>query len=81
ALGVNEPEVKGFLIIVGNRFERELADIFDKNDIEVVITDSSWVNVQKCRHLGLNTYYGIPVSINADWSINLVGIGAMLGLS
>ncbi|EDN35508.1 hypothetical protein FTDG_01463 [Francisella tularensis subsp. novicida GA99-3548] len=81
ALGVTEPEGKGFLIIGGNRFARELAEIFVKNDIEVVITDSSWGNVQKCRQLGLNTYYGSPVSIHADWSINLVGIGAMLGLS
>nr|WP_150467173.1 sodium:proton antiporter [Francisella sp. SYW-9] len=81
ALGVTEPEGKGFLIIGGNRFARELAEIFVKNDIEVIITDSSWANVQKCRQLGLNTYYGSPVSIHADWSINLVGIGSMLGLS
>jgi len=80
-LGVTEPEGKGFLIIGGNRFARELAEVFVKNDIDVVITDSSWGNVQKCRQLGLNTYYGSPVSIHADWSINLVGIGAMLGLS
>lgn len=80
-LKVTEPEGKGFLIIGGNRFARELADIFVKNDIEVIITDSSWGNVQKCRQLGLNTYYGSPVSIHADWSINLVGIGSMLGLS
>ncbi|WP_442902180.1 cation:proton antiporter [Francisella sp. 19S2-10] len=81
ALGVTEPEGKGFLIIGGNRFARELAEIFVKNDIEVIITDSSWANVQKCRQLGLNTYYGSPVSIHADWSISLVGIGSMLGLS
>lgn len=80
-LGVTEPEGKGFLIIGGNRFARELAEVFVKNDIEVIITDSSWSNVQKCRQLGLNTYYGSPVSIHADWNINLVGIGAMLGLS
>ncbi len=81
ALDVTEPEGKGFLIIGGNRFARELAEVFVKNDIELIITDSSWVNVQKCRQLGLNTYYGSPVSLHADWSINLVGIGAMLGLS
>lgn len=81
ALKVTEPEGKGFLIIGGNRFARELAEMFTKNDIEVVITDSSWSNVQKCRQLGLNTYYGSPVSIHADWSMNLVGIGSMLGLS
>ncbi|ASG67231.1 sodium:proton exchanger [Francisella halioticida] len=80
-LGVTEPEGKGFLITGGNRFARELAEIFVKNDIEVIITDSSWANVQKCRQLGLNTYYGSPVSIHADWSISLVGIGSMLGLS
>lgn len=80
-LKVTEPEGKGFLIIGGNRFARELAEVLVKNDIEVVITDSSWANVQKCRQLGLNTYYGSPVSAHADWSINLVGIGAMLGLS
>ncbi|QIV95323.1 sodium/proton antiporter (CPA1 family) [Allofrancisella inopinata] len=80
-LKVTEPEGKGFLIIGGNRFARELAEVFVKNDIEVLITDSSWTNVQKCRQLGLNTYYGSPVSVHADWSISLVGIGAMLGLS
>ena len=46
ALGVREPEGKGFLIIGGNRFARELAEVFVKNDIEVLITDSSWGNVQ-----------------------------------
>lgn len=80
-LGVTEPEGNGFLIVGGNKFARELAEVFVKNDIEVVITDSSWNNVQKCRQLGLNTYYGSPVSAHADWNINLVGIGAMLGLS
>lgn len=80
-LGVTEPEGKGFLIVGGNKFARELAAVFVKNDIEVVITDSSWKNVQQCRQLGLNTYYGSPVSAHADWSINLIGLGAMLGLS
>ena len=80
-LKVSEPEGKGFLIIGGNAFARELAHILAKCDVEIIITDSSWTNVQKCRQLGLNTYYGSPVSAHADWSINLVGIGAMLGLS
>lgn len=81
ALKVSEPEGKGFLIIGGNKFARELAEVFVKHDIELTITDSSWANVQKCRQLGLNTYYGSPVSLHADWNINLVGIGSMLGLS
>jgi len=80
-LGVSEPEGKGFLIIGGNKFARELGAVFAKRDIEVVITDSSWTNAQKCRQLGLNTYYGSPVSVNADWNLSLDGIGSMLGLS
>ena len=51
ALGVTEPEGKGFLIIGGNSFARELAEIFVKNDIEVVITESSWANVQNAASL------------------------------
>ncbi|WP_263596219.1 hypothetical protein [Francisella tularensis] len=31
--------------------------------------------------MGLNTYYGSPVLIQADWNINLVCIVAMLGFS
>jgi hypothetical protein len=80
-LKVTEPESKGFLIIGGNRLGREVAYIFGKHDIDVVIADSSWTNVQICRQMGLNTYYGSPVSTNADMSINLVGLGNMLGLS
>ena len=54
-LKVTEPESKGFLIIGGNRFGREIAYIFGKHDIDVVIADSSWTNVQTCRQMGLNT--------------------------
>ena len=80
-LKVSEPEGKGFLIIGGNVFAREVAVALAKKDVDIVITDSSWANIQKCRQLGLNTYYGSPVSVHADWNINLDGIGSMLGLS
>ena len=45
------------------------------------MADTSWRSVQTCRLQGLNCYYGSSVSEHADWHLNLVGIGRMLGCS
>lgn len=49
--------------------------------MHVVLADTSWRSVQACRLQGLTCYCGSSVSEHADWHLNLVGIGRMLGCS
>ncbi|MBK2124595.1 cation:proton antiporter [Fangia hongkongensis] len=80
-LHASAPEPRGFLIIGGNTLARSIALILQKNGFNVVLTDTSWRSVQACRLQGLTCYYGSSVSEHADWHLNLVGIGRMLGCS
>ena len=80
-LHASAPEPRGFLIIGGNTLARNIAKELYKNDIHVVLADTSWRSVQACHLQGLSCYYGSSVSEHADWHLNLVGIGRMLGCS
>ncbi len=80
-LHASAPEPRGFLMIGGNTLARSIAKELTQNGVHVVIADTSWRSVQACRLQGLDCYYGSSVSEHADWHLNLVGIGRMLGCS
>ena len=80
-LHASAPEPRGFLVIGGNTLARSIAKELHNNDVHVVLADTSWRSVQACRLQGLTCYYGSSVSEHADWHLNLVGIGRMLGCS
>lgn len=80
-IGASAPDPRGYLIIGANLFAREIAKILKANNIHVLLADLSWRDVQKARLDGIDAYYGNPASEHADWHIDLVGIGRMLGLS
>jgi NhaP-type Na+/H+ or K+/H+ antiporter len=81
ALGVAEPEPKGFLIIGANRVARAISQSLIRNGFPVLLVDQDWQNVSAARMAGLPVFYGDPVSERADQRLDLVGIGRMLGLS
>lgn len=80
-LNASAPEPRGFLIIGGNALARNIANELHNNGIHVILADRRWNNVQACNLQGLKCYYGSSVSEHADWHLNLVGIGRMLGCS
>lgn len=80
-LRTSAPEPRGFLIIGANIVARTIAAALKKNDINYILTDDDWSNIQVARLQGLNCYYGSAVSEHADWHLNLVGIGRILGCS
>lgn len=80
-LKVSAPEPEGFLIIGGDSVSRYIAKVLMTNHIRVTLTDTTWRNYQACRLDGLHCYFGNPVSKHADWHLNLLGLGRMLGLS
>ncbi|MFZ9034851.1 MAG: cation:proton antiporter [Francisellaceae bacterium] len=80
-IGASAPEPNGFLMIGANTVARAVALELKNNDINITLTDTTWRNVQQARLMGLQCYYGSSISEHADWHLNLVGIGRMLGLS
>ncbi len=80
-LKVSIPDPRGFLIIGANKLAREVAQALTSQGIAVQLADTNWKDVQSAKLEGLNCYYGNPSSEHANWHIDLVGIGRMLGLS
>jgi len=80
-LGVAEPEPTGFLLVGANAFSRSLAQELGKFDLRCVLADSNWDNIRQARMIGLETFYGNPVSDHADIHLDLSGIGSLLAVS
>lgn len=81
ALGVAEPEPRGFLIVGANPVARAIAAALDGQGFRTLLADSSWDHVRTARLQGLVTYYGNAVSEHADRHLDLVGIGRLLALA
>lgn len=81
ALGVNEPEPTGFLILGANPVARAIASELVALGWTVRLTDTSWDAVQEARMSGLPVYYGNPLSEHASQHLELTGIGRLLPLS
>ncbi|MCF6776825.1 sodium:proton antiporter [Thiotrichales bacterium 19X7-9] len=80
-IGASAPDPRGFLIIGANKLARDIGKVLQKQGIYVLLADNTWREVNKARLEGLPCYYGNPASEHANWHINLIGIGRMLGLS
>ncbi|EGR0267939.1 sodium:proton antiporter [Vibrio alginolyticus] len=80
-LGVAEPAPRGFLLIGANRVAREIGQALSRYDRRVLMTDSNWEYISQVRMLGLDYYYGNPISSHADDNLNLIGIGQVVALT
>ncbi len=83
AIGLNvaEPEPTGCLVIGANSVARAISLELDAHGFSTMLTDTNWEHIRAARMAGLKTYYGNPISEHADYHLDLVGIGRMLGLS
>lgn len=81
ALGVEESAPRGFLLIGANRVAREIGQALARYDRRVLMTDSNWEYISQVRMLGLDSYYGNPISSHADDNLNLIGIGQVVALT
>lgn len=80
-LRVAEPAPRGFLIVGTNPVARAIGGALHKQGFPVVMADTSWDGASAARMAGLPVFFGHPVSQYADQSLDLVGIGHLLGLS
>jgi NhaP-type Na+/H+ or K+/H+ antiporter len=77
-LGVSEPSPRGILFVGANHIARELAFALKENDFRVLMADTSWEAIRQARMIGLETFYGNPLSEYAEDKMNLIGIGHLI---
>ena len=80
-LGVAEAEPKGVLIIGANKFARQLAKVLGEAGFRARLASMTWSDVQAARLMGLECFFGNPVSVQADQKLDLIGIGQLVALS
>lgn len=80
-LKASDPEPNGILMIGANYLARTIAAILKKQNLSVVLADSSWEDISAARLAGLATYYGNPVSEHADYNLSLLGVGKLLAVT
>lgn len=80
-LGVAQPEASGVLFVGGNIVALSLAKRLKEADFSVVVADSSWDNISRARMAGVPTYFGNPVSEDAERRLDRTGIGALFAVS
>lgn len=80
-LNVRQPSSNGYLFLGANAVARDIAKAFQKLDVPVVLSDTSWENFRAARMEGLNVYYGNPASEHAENNMDLTGIGQFLAIS
>ncbi len=80
-LGVSEPDPRGILVIGANHVAIALAKALQEAGFRPLLVDTNWGRIRKARMEKLQTFYGNPVSEQADRNLDLVGMGRMLALS
>ncbi|MEO9121737.1 MAG: sodium:proton antiporter, partial [Burkholderiaceae bacterium] len=80
ALGAVEPDPVGFLIVGANPVARAIGRALNDSSIPVRLCDSDWESIARARMAGLPTYYGNPVSDDAQRNLDRAGLGRMLAL-
>ncbi len=81
ALGVAEPDARGYLIMGANPVARKIASALKSANYRVLLADTYWDNISAARMDDLPTFYGGLLSEYADKQLDLVGLGGFLGLS
>lgn len=77
-LGVSEPSPHGVLFVGSNQIAREMALALKEHDFRVLLADTSWESIRQARMVGLETFYGNPMSAYAEDNMNLIGIGHVI---
>ncbi|MGM0564930.1 MAG: cation:proton antiporter [Pseudomonadota bacterium] len=81
ALGVAEPDSRGYLIMGANPVARAIAKALQQAKYRVLLADTYWDNISAARMDNLPSFYGSLLSEHADNHLDLVGLGGFLGLS
>ena len=80
-LGLARPGSAGFLIVGAHPTARELALAFKEMDLETLLVDTNYLNVQQARLQGLNALVANALSPSVAETVELTSIGRLLALT
>ncbi len=80
-LGLSSAGEQGVMISTTNKVALAIGEALHKNGIKVLVADTSRAGLQEARMMGLNTYFGNPLSEHADRFMDLGGYTDLLALS
>lgn len=80
-LGLAEAEPNGILFVGANSVARAVAIALRDQGFRVKVADTSYEEIRAARMVGLEVYYGDPVSSHAQQFLELVGIGRLFAMS
>lgn len=77
-LGLSSQDKQGLLIVGATAWARQLARTLLDLKIPVILSDSSWKNLQTAKMEGIPTFYGEVLSDFSEESLNLSSIAVVL---
>lgn len=80
-LGLSSSGDQGVMLSCSNKVALAIGEALHQNGIKVLVADSNRSGLQDARMLGLNTYFGNPLSEHADRFMDLAGYTELLALS
>ena len=80
-LGLARPGSAGFLIVGSHPLARQIGLALQKEEIETLLVDTNYLNVQQARLQGLNAMVANALSPQVMESIELSSIGRLLALT
>jgi hypothetical protein len=80
-LGLSSSGDQGVMLSCSNKVALAIGEALHSNDIKVLVADSNRSGLQEARMLGLNTYFGNPLSEHADRFMDLAGYTELLAMS
>lgn len=81
ALGLAQPEPRGFMIVGANRIAIAIGEALKQGGLDVLLISSHYERIEQAKAAGLSTYYGNAISEHADRHLDLVSIGHVLAIT
>ncbi|UCG86557.1 MAG: sodium:proton antiporter, partial [Gemmatimonadota bacterium] len=80
-LRVASPDPQGLLIVGADPWIRSVAELLQREGVEVLLVDSNWAHVAAARQSGLRAQYGNVLDEQAMDALDLDGIGGLLAVT
>lgn len=72
-LGLTAAGQPGVVIVGGSPFAKAMAEVLDKLDVPVLISDYNLARLRAARNAGVKTFYGDILSETAEFGLDLIG--------
>jgi NhaP-type Na+/H+ or K+/H+ antiporter len=81
ALGLAQPDPQGVLLLGATPFSIQLAEVLQRESIDVLLVDTNRYHLKEPRLNGIPTWHGNILGRNPEESVNLQGIGYLMALT